>query len=164
MARRGVQLRIHSDCAYVVQGFERLLLGGAPRAKHAARWTTAADLLAHRRADTKVFKLRAHRAEAELHGEAWEGWWHAVGSQYADSFACLAAHQDALPPDEIATILARYKRATQVWRRLALVGAAISRDAASARPPRAANADASEYEEREIPCDLSGRFDHQAPS
>jgi hypothetical protein len=114
MARRDVQLRIHSDCAYVVQGFERLLLGGAPRTKHVALWTTAADLLAHRRVDTKVLTLRAHRAEAELHGEAWEGWWHAVGSQYADSFACLAAHQAALPPDDIATILARYKRAAGV--------------------------------------------------
>ena len=73
VARRDVPLRIHSDCAYVAQGFERLLLGGVPRAKREALWPTAADLLANRRADTTVLKLRAHRTATELYGEAREG-------------------------------------------------------------------------------------------
>ena len=94
------------------------------------------ELLALRRATIVIANVESHRSAIELFAKFFLDWADAVGNEYADAFARRAAQANSVPCDIAFEIFALARRATLVWRYLASVGAAIAKDAASARPHR----------------------------
>ena len=49
--------------------------------------------------------MRAHQKHAQVHAASLQEWRHAIGNQYADSFAKLAARDAAIDPEAARKIL-----------------------------------------------------------
>ena len=69
-------------------------------------WASVADLLFSRAAPALTRKVRAHQTHIQMFAASVEEWGHAIGNQYADYVAKLAAQEAAVGPEVARSILA----------------------------------------------------------